>query len=212
MVLQASSRAPEETSAPPVAIKPTAIHMPAEPFAESAAQTLDSASLNRVLRTHLHNGRIDSAGLQKDAAARKDLAAFVKAIGEMPARNRPRFHDARIHMALNCGAVFCPGLPEVAFEQGTLDGQLTVLAREVINDGHHVVWKNGQLEVSALFDWFEDDFVGEAGSVVGWIKRYAESDDLKTLPEDAPSRYRATTGGWAPRTRRFSFQATEVIV
>jgi hypothetical protein len=30
---------------------------------------------------------------------------------------RPRFKDARIHMALNCGAVSCPKLPQVAFEQ-----------------------------------------------------------------------------------------------
>jgi hypothetical protein len=34
------------------------------------------------------------------------------------------------------------------------------------------------VEVSALFDWFADDFVGEN----------AESDELEALPEGAPHR------------------------
>jgi hypothetical protein len=99
---------------------------------------------------------------------------------------RPRFKDARIHMALNCGAVSCPNLPKMAFEQGSLDEQLEALTIEVINDGHHVALQDGQLEISALFSWFEDDFVSEAGSVVGWIKRYATSETLKSLPDDIP--------------------------
>ena len=222
-------------------IKPTAIRAPDEPFAETTAQTLDTAPLNRVLHKHLHDGRINFKALQQDTAARKDLAAFVSAIGVMPESEplaswintynalvvdavlqrypigsvgdvpdffskimyqvagkqrslddiengvmRPRFKDARIHMALNCGAVSCPNLPTIAFEQATLDDQLTALAVEVINDGHHVALKDGKLEISALFAWFEEDFVGEAGSIMGWVKRYATSENLKSLPDDIP--------------------------
>lgn len=49
--------------------KPTAIHAPAEPFAETATQSLDTAPLNRILQKHLHDGRLDFVALQKDAAA-----------------------------------------------------------------------------------------------------------------------------------------------
>ena len=64
--------------------KPTAIHAPAEPFAETATQSLDTAPLNRILQKHLHDGRLDFVALQKDAAARADLQAFLAAIAAMP--------------------------------------------------------------------------------------------------------------------------------
>ena len=239
--LQSKATAADSTAVALEPVKPTAIRAPAEPFAESAGQTLSTAPWNRVLLRHLKDGRINFKTLAQDTAARQDLDAFIAAIGSMPESEplaswintynalvvhavlqrypiasvgdvpnffskityrvagtqrslddiengvmRPRFKDARIHMALNCGAVSCPMLPQVAFEQAALDEQLDALAQEVVNDGHHVVLKNDQLEISALFAWFEEDFAGKAGSVVGWIKRYARSDQLKTLPDDIP--------------------------
>ena len=99
---------------------------------------------------------------------------------------RPRFKDARIHVALNCGAVSCPKLPAVAFEQATLQQDLDALAREVVNDGHHIVLNDGKLEVSALFIWFKDDFIRDGGSLAGWFRKYADADPLKTIPDDVP--------------------------
>ena len=64
--------------------KPTDVHAAEEPFAETAAQTLDTAPMNQVLQKHLHDGRIDFRALKKDEAARKDLQSFLDAIAVIP--------------------------------------------------------------------------------------------------------------------------------
>jgi len=221
--------------------KPTTTKPSKKGFVTSGPQTLDPAPLDRVLKAHLKKGRMDYAALKKDAAARKDLDAFVAAVGTMPEAEplsswinaynalvihsvlqhypiksvndvpgffksikykvagkqrtlddvengviRPRFKDARVHVALNCGAVSCPELPATAFDEATMDKQLTALAKAVVNGGQHVAVKDGKLEMSVLFGWFKDDFVRDAGSLLAWFKRYADTDDLKNLPDDAP--------------------------
>lgn len=96
---------------------------------------------------------------------------------------RPRFEDARVHFALNCGAQSCPPLPNEAFVQSRLDEQLDAVTRAGVNDAAHVSLKGNQLTISELFFWFEEDFKREAGSVVGFIKRYAEPGPLEQLTE-----------------------------
>lgn len=96
---------------------------------------------------------------------------------------RPRFTDSRIHLALNCGAASCPPLPAEAFVEPRLDAQLDALCRAGVADEAHVRVVGDKLEVSELFFWFADDFERDAGSVVGWLKRYG-GDRLANVPED----------------------------
>lgn len=98
---------------------------------------------------------------------------------------RPRFKDARVHFALNCGAVSCPELHGRAFVEATLDANLDALARKAVNDSTHVALRDGKLLLSAIFFWFEEDFVREAGSVVAWIKRFG-GQRYAQLPADTP--------------------------
>lgn len=99
---------------------------------------------------------------------------------------RKRFRDARVHFALNCGAASCPPLSPDVFREASLDAQLDALARAAVADPRHVELKGGKLYLSALFFWFEEDFARDAGSVVGWIERYAPEGPLEHLPEDIP--------------------------
>jgi len=86
---------------------------------------------------------------------------------------RPRFEDPRVHFALNCGARSCPALHPRAFRSGHLDAVLDRLARRAMRSDTHVERvEDDRWKVSALFFWFRQDFVEEAGSVVAWIKRY----------------------------------------
>lgn len=96
---------------------------------------------------------------------------------------RKRFADARVHMALNCGAVACPPLLARAFRDADLDQNLDALARAAVADPLHVKRQGGKLRVSALFFWFAEDFERDAGSVLGWIKRYGPPA-LAGLPDD----------------------------
>lgn len=96
---------------------------------------------------------------------------------------RARFADARVHMALNCGAVSCPDLRARAFREATLDADLERLARRAVADPRHVRREGDKLYLSAIFFWFKQDFVRDAGSVVAWIARY-RGPKSSSLPAD----------------------------
>lgn len=36
-------------------------------------------------------------------------------------------------------------------------------------------------EISAIFDWFKDDFVRDGGSVAGWLAKYAPEEHREWL-------------------------------
>ena len=97
---------------------------------------------------------------------------------------RPRFEDARIHVALNCGALSCPPLQPQAFEASTLDADLDQLAKVTVNDGNHVYTKDGKLVVNEIFRWFEPDFARDRGSLLKWIQAYSEDPTIDGLNAD----------------------------
>jgi len=103
---------------------------------------------------------------------------------------RPRFHDARVHAALNCGARSCPALASRAFTAGNVDASLTRLARALVANDLHVRVRGGTLELSSIFTWFSADFIRDAGSVRGWIDRYDGTRKLANVPASAPTRER----------------------
>ncbi len=99
---------------------------------------------------------------------------------------RPRFHDARVHMVLNCGARSCPPIFNHAFREASLAQTLDQRARAVVGSDNHVRFRSGRLELSALFTWFRADFVRDGGSVLGWIRRYDHTRRLAQVPDGAP--------------------------
>lgn len=82
--------------------------------------------------------------------------------------------EARIHFALNCMVVSCPKLPRTAFTAGSLDRELESAARAFINEARNVrvdparrvVWLSG------LFDFYTDDFLARAPSLIAYVNRY----------------------------------------
>ena len=88
---------------------------------------------------------------------------------------RPVFRDARVHAAVNCASIGCPPLRAEAFVAEKLDAQLDEQARAWLADPARNRYDRakGRVEVSKVFEWFEEDFVRDAGSVQAWIARYA---------------------------------------
>lgn len=78
---------------------------------------------------------------------------------------RPRFKDHRIHAALVCGAESCPRLMEKAYRGADLDETLDARMKLFLEDRrlNRVDRESRTLAISALFEWFRDDFGGEAG-------------------------------------------------
>lgn len=102
---------------------------------------------------------------------------------------RPRFHDARVHFALNCGATSCPRLHARAFRSGNLDATLDRLARNAVRSRTHVRRGDDGVALSKIFEWFAEDFVRDGGSVLGWIRQVG-GEPLADLADGTSVTYR----------------------
>jgi len=78
---------------------------------------------------------------------------------------RPQFKDARVHAAINCASLSCPPLRAEAFVAERLDAQLDDSTRRWLADPSRNRFEpaKGRVQLSALFEWFEDDFEREGG-------------------------------------------------
>lgn len=99
--------------------------------------------------------------------------------------------DPRIHFALNCGTRSCP--PVAFYEAERLDEQLEDAAHSFINaEGVCVI--GGNAVISALFEFYRDDFGGTEG-ILGWLRRYCtDAEALRLLDE---GRFRFGVYDWS---------------
>ena len=91
---------------------------------------------------------------------------------------RKRYGEPRVHYAVNCASVGCPLLREEAYVASLLESQLEVQTRRFLSDRSRNRLRDGRLEVSKIFEWFEKDF----GDRARYFARYAEL--LAERPED----------------------------
>ena len=103
---------------------------------------------------------------------------------------RPRFEDARVHFALNCGARSCPALAPRAFRAGSLDRTLDGLVRRALRSPLHLRVVDGTPELSKLFEWFAADFTRGGETAVAWARRFDARGVLEGIADDATPRFR----------------------
>lgn len=89
---------------------------------------------------------------------------------------RPLWGDPRIHYALNCASIGCPNLAPRAWRAGSLEEMLDAAARRYVNDPRGVAVEDGELLLSRIYDWFEDDFGTGEDDVLIHLTAYAEPD------------------------------------
>jgi len=94
---------------------------------------------------------------------------------------RPIWTDPRIHYALNCAALGCPNLQGAAFTAANTDALLESAARGFVNHSRGVRIFDGDLIVSSLYLWYEDDFGGDEVSVIAHLRRYAGAELSRDL-------------------------------
>ncbi len=91
---------------------------------------------------------------------------------------RQRYADPRVHFALNCASRSCPPLGREPFLPGKLNEQLEQAAREFMAQQENVWMRGDVLFLSAIFDWYREDFVRAArrgagkATVVDYVVRY----------------------------------------
>ncbi len=106
--------------------------------------------------------------------------------------------DARIHGAIVCASHSCPPLARTPYRAASLDADLTAnLERWLAHPekGVRVDRADETLHLSSIFDWFEEDFGGEQGSIAfaatyareedrAWIRANAKGLDVEFLDYD----------------------------
>jgi len=86
---------------------------------------------------------------------------------------RPIWKDPRIHYAVNCASMGCPNLQRKAFTAKNSDVLLDKAAREYINHPRGVNIDGGDLVVSSIYDWFQEDFGDSEAAVIKHLMQYA---------------------------------------
>jgi hypothetical protein len=83
--------------------------------------------------------------------------------------------DARIHFALNCGAVSCP---PIAFYSGDdLNNELNLATKNYLSNDVKVDSRTNRIYISKIFEWYSGDFGGKEG-IISFLKKY------ELIPQD----------------------------
>lgn len=96
--------------------------------------------------------------------------------------------ESRIHFALVCASASCPKLMRRAWEADTLDADLDAAARGFVADPVRNVIREGAraVHLSAIFDWYEDDFGGSRDAIRSYVARFAPEAAAMFLERDKP--------------------------
>ncbi len=91
--------------------------------------------------------------------------------------------DVRIHAAVVCAARSCPPLRAEAYYAERVDEQLDDNTRRWLADPelNEFDAAEGHAEVSAIFDWYEEDFTTHPGGLEGFVRQYAPSETVAAL-------------------------------
>jgi len=86
-----------------------------------------------------------------------------------------RWHDdPRIHVGINAGAVSGPKFANYAFTEKNINSKLEMLMKDFINDSTRNKIASNKLEVSKVFEWYQEDFTSKI-SLVDYINKYSST-------------------------------------
>jgi len=97
---------------------------------------------------------------------------------------RPIWRDNRIHYAVNCASLGCPNMQPQAYTADNLEEFLEKGARQFINHPRGVKFMKNRLQVSSIYNWFQEDFGGSDAGVIEHLEKYLAgppADKLKTV-------------------------------
>ena len=89
---------------------------------------------------------------------------------------RPIWRDERIHYAVNCASLGCPNLAPKAYASSTLEEQLEQGAMDYVNHPRGAAFADGDLVVSSIYDWYQEDFGDSEAAVIEHLMEYADEE------------------------------------
>jgi hypothetical protein len=125
---------------------------------------------------------------------------------------RVRFHDPRVHFALNCASESCPRLPARAFQAAGLNETLDLEAHRFVADERNarIDPVRGVVHLSSIFDWYKEDFLGfmkrsrpdESASLLGYVSAYLDPEGARALAACGDCRIEFIAYDWALNDHR----------
>lgn len=103
-------------------------------------------------------------------------------------RGSGRYHEPRIHFAVNCASIGCPALRREAYDSEHLNAQLEQATQSFLQDRTRNYLKGKTLYVSKIFNWYHDDFEKgwrETNNVEQFFGLYAQPLGLNTTQTEA---------------------------
>lgn len=96
--------------------------------------------------------------------------------------------ESRIHFALVCASASCPKLMRRAWRAVTLDADLDQQARRFVNDPvrNRIVPGAPEAALSAIFDWYDEDFGGGDAALRAYVARFADEPARSYLTQQRP--------------------------
>jgi hypothetical protein len=163
---------------------------------------LYNAQTLRLIVDHYPLKSIRSIGLLPGAAWRKVIVRFGGQVMSLDHLEheiiRKGYNEPRIHFALVCAAVSCPPLRAEPYVGDQLDRQLNDQARQFMaqSEKNRFEAGTGTLWLSAIFDWYGDDFA-ETGSLVDYVQPFLPDEARAALKEADDVKVRFTDYDWA---------------
>ena len=81
--------------------------------------------------------------------------------------------DARIHVGLNAASKSGPRFANYAFTEKNIDAKLEALMKQFINDATKNKVSLDKVEVSMIFQWYQEDFT-TTNTLVDYINKYSK--------------------------------------
>lgn len=94
---------------------------------------------------------------------------------------RPIWRDNRIHYAVNCASLGCPNLQARVFTATSTEFLLELAAAEYINHFRGVDLTDGELKLSSIYQWYQEDFGGDEQGVLRHLLKYAKPELAKGI-------------------------------
>jgi len=90
------------------------------------------------------------------------------------------YHDPRLHFVLVCAAKGCPKLNRDAYTGNSLDAQLTVQTRKVLQDPDFIRVDAAakKAHLSQIFKWYEADFKASGKTGLAYINQYRDNKPI----------------------------------
>lgn len=84
------------------------------------------------------------------------------------------FHDPRVHLVLVCGAKRCLKLLKKAYRPEKLDDQIDEQVKAILNDPDFLIVSDDKsnIELSEIFKWYQEDFIGSSSNILEYINQY----------------------------------------